>query len=96
MERDRIIELAANTLSDYRGLSGIWKATTDELLAFAALVREATIQECARAAMNCGRPVGASDGCTYIPGTSSDAAQAIRALLADTHGAPESTSRGKA
>jgi len=34
-------------------------------------------QECARIAKSAGRPVGASDGDTYIPGTSADAADAI-------------------
>jgi predicted GTPase len=43
-------------------------------------IRKAAFDEAARAAEQCGRPTGASDGSTFIPGTSADAARAIRAL----------------
>jgi hypothetical protein len=43
-------------------------------------IRRAALDEAARAAEQCGRPTGASDGSTFIPGTSADAARAIRAL----------------
>lgn len=35
----------------------------------------------AKAAEQVGSPVGAGDGRTYVPGTSSDAARAIRQLM---------------
>lgn len=42
-------------------------------------VRREALEEAARIADSVGRPAGASDGATYIPGTSGDAARAIRA-----------------
>jgi hypothetical protein len=42
--------------------------------------RAAGIEEAAKVAEALGRPVGAGDGDTYIPGNSADAARAIRAL----------------
>lgn len=43
--------------------------------------RAKALDEAAQAADRVGRPVGAGDGCgTYIPGTSGQAAAAIRAL----------------
>ena len=45
-----------------------------------AKAREDMRERCASTADRCGRPVGAGDGDTYVPGTSSQAAAAIRAL----------------
>ncbi len=42
--------------------------------------RASGLEEAAKAAEAVGRPVGAGDGGTYVPGTSADAARAIRAL----------------
>lgn len=44
-------------------------------------IAEQVVRACAEAAASVGRPVGASDGSTRIPGTSADAARAILALL---------------
>ena len=54
-------------------------------LASGALVPAAQLaaerERCAAAAESVGQPVGAGDGCgTYVPGTSADAARAIRSL----------------
>ncbi|CUJ54310.1 hypothetical protein [Achromobacter sp. 2789STDY5608628] len=48
--------------------------------ASAEYVRNAALEEAAKVAEIVGRPVGAGDGDTYVPGTSADAARAIRAL----------------
>lgn len=42
----------------------------------AAVLKER--EACAAVAANIGKPVGAGDGCTYVPGTSAQAAAAIR------------------
>lgn len=42
---------------------------------------ERGVRDSAKMAATVGRPVGAGDGDTYIPGTSSDAVRAIRQLL---------------
>ncbi|RXN87982.1 hypothetical protein C7R54_15505 [Achromobacter aloeverae] len=48
---------------------------------FRADERRKTLEEAAAVASCVGRPVGAGDGDTYVPGTSADAARAIRALI---------------
>ena len=45
-----------------------------------AIARPAILEEAAKVAEQCGRPVGAADSDTRIPGTASQAAHAIRAL----------------
>lgn len=50
----------------------------------AAAIRDETLEAAAAAAEHVGRPVGAGDGDTYIPGSSADAAKAIRALKSQT------------
>lgn len=52
-----------------------------ELRAAKEQARREALEEAAKVAERCGRPVGASDGCTYVPGTSIDAAKAIRSLI---------------
>lgn len=44
--------------------------------------RREALEEAAAAAEAVGRPVGSGDGNTYIPGSSADAARAIRAIIA--------------
>lgn len=54
----------------------------DQMRAYALdYARAAVLKEreaCAAVAANIGKPVGAGDGCTYVPGTSAQAAAAIR------------------
>lgn len=47
-----------------------------------AEARREALELAAKVAASIGRPAGASDGGTYIPGTSAEAAAAIRALMA--------------
>ena len=44
-------------------------------------VRRAALEDAARVASRIGRPAGAGDGDTYVPGSAADAARAIRALM---------------
>ena len=50
--------------------------------------RENALEEAAKVAEKVGRPVGASDGSTYVPGTSVEAAAAIRKLKGVTKPKP--------
>jgi len=47
------------------------------------VIERAVLGKAAEAAERVGRPVGAGDGDTYIPGTSADAARAILALAGE-------------
>jgi hypothetical protein len=59
--------------------------TPAEVAAMLAEARAAGVREGMERAVGIagrvGRPVGAGDGCTYVPGSSADAAAAIRAAL---------------
>jgi hypothetical protein len=59
--------------------SGLVVMSPQELAAREQAARREGMEEAARIAARAGRPVGAGDGDTYIPGTSADAAAAIRA-----------------
>lgn len=62
-----------------------WEQLLDGIHRHAGIeVRNTVLDEAARAAERCGRPVGAADYDTYIPGSSADAARAIRALKRTT------------
>jgi hypothetical protein len=62
------------------GIGGRFYYTSKDLLQVRQQGRAAGLEEAAKVAESVGRPVGAGDGCTYAPGTSADAARAIRAL----------------
>ncbi|WP_338881494.1 hypothetical protein WHX56_13920 [Achromobacter veterisilvae] len=61
-------------------LKDVAREVAADSAALRAEARNAALEEAAQAAARVGRPVGAGDGDTYVPGTSADAARAIRAL----------------
>ena len=56
-------------------------AGADALAERERAVRRAALEDAARVASRIGRPAGAGDGDTYVPGSAADAARAIRALM---------------
>ena len=72
------LDRTAGLHDSYKGLVG--HITPAQALRDLYALEAALIEKAAQAAESVGRPVGAGDGNTYVPGTSADAAAAIRAL----------------
>lgn len=89
MENRFLLECAEEALEDVSPETAVKWKTLNQVAADARKSgyqagREAGLEEAAKVAESCGRPVGASDGSTYVPGTSSQAASAIRSLKGTT------------